>query len=143
MRVGRLAAALLLLGCTSAQAPIRTPDCASGEVSACLCDGARPGWQTCSVDGQLGVCVCADGGPVVSPPPACEEPFARCGEECVSLLVSNAHCGRCGSACPAGQFCLSGGCVLVADADTARPDVVVDDMTDVTDVSDVTDVVDP
>lgn len=141
MRARRLAAALLLLGCTSAQPPIRTPECQAGEVSACLCEGARPGWQSCGADGRLGACACADGGAMVTPTPACDEPFARCGGDCVNLLVSDAHCGACGRACPAGQLCLTGGCVLAADASPARPDVVASDASDVIDATD--DVVDP
>lgn len=32
------------------------------------------------------------------------------GEECVSVDSNNAHCGRCGRACSAGQRCVEGAC---------------------------------
>jgi hypothetical protein len=121
--VGLAAVFVALLGCTEASLPIRQPECVTGAVAACLCEGALQGWQTCGADRRLGACVCGDGGAMVSKPPACEAPFAVCAAQCVSLLVDNAHCGRCGSRCPDGQLCLSGGCVLLADAGSPRPDV--------------------
>ena len=137
-----VALALLALGCTHAQSPIRVGDCAPGEVSACFCEGVRPGWQTCGADRVLGACRCADGGPVTTPPAPCDEPFARCAEECVNLLVTSAHCGRCGNACPAGQLCYAGGCVLLADAAAIGPDVPPEDVPP-EDVPDASDALDP
>lgn len=47
-----------------------------------------------------------DAGPVVDPDPAnCTAPSAMCGETCVNLNTSAAHCGACGQACPGNLAC--------------------------------------
>ena len=40
----------------------------------------------------------------------CQSPLTACGNDCVSLLVSAAHCGRCGNACTTTQVCRGGVC---------------------------------
>ncbi|MBI5514723.1 MAG: hypothetical protein HY909_13190 [Deltaproteobacteria bacterium] len=40
----------------------------------------------------------------------CDEPRVACGDTCVALATDPAHCGACGSACPAGQGCVDGRC---------------------------------
>ena len=60
-----------------------------------------------------------DGGTTATPdtgttPPSdaggCQSPLTACGGDCVSLLVSAAHCGRCGNACTATEVCRGGVC---------------------------------
>lgn len=45
-------------------------------------------------------------------PQGCADGLALCGEECVSLFVSVAHCGACDNACSPGLACFEGECVL-------------------------------
>lgn len=56
-----LVALLLLCVACSAGPTVAPRDCTPGAVSACACPGAS-GVQTCSADGTLGACVCADAG---------------------------------------------------------------------------------
>lgn len=117
-----------IAGCTqSAPAPIQLPECAPGAVAACLCEGDRQGWRTCGADRRLGGCVCPDAGASVTPLPLCVDPFARCADQCVNLLLDQSHCGRCGTACPSGQICLSGSCALLADASPMIDAVALED----------------
>ncbi len=41
----------------------------------------------------------------------CASPLFLCGSACVNLSTDPNHCGRCGSACPAGQPCTAGVCI--------------------------------
>jgi hypothetical protein len=41
---------------------------------------------------------------------SCAPGQADCGGSCVDLGASDAHCGRCGAACPGGQSCRNGRC---------------------------------
>lgn len=148
MRPAHLAL-LLALGCSQPPAaPIRKPDCVTGAMAACLCEGDRQGWQTCGADRRLGACVCGDGGAPATPLPMCLDPFALCNGRCANLLVDQEHCGRCGAACPAGQICFNASCALLADAggggaldaapdvatDVAKADVIADDAPTLPDV---------
>jgi Stigma-specific protein, Stig1 len=137
MRPAHLAL-ILVLGCSQTPAaPIRKPDCVTGAMAACLCEGDRQGWQTCGADRRLGACVCGDGGATATPLPMCLDPFALCNGRCANLLVDQEHCGRCGTACPAGQICFNASCAQLADAggggavdvatDVPKADVIADD----------------
>ncbi len=137
MRPAHLAL-ILVLGCSQTPAaPIRKPDCVTGAMAACLCEGDRPGWQTCGADRRLGACVCGDGGAPATPLPMCLDPFALCNGRCANLLVDQENCGRCGAACPAGQICFNASCAQLADAggggavdvatDVPGVDVIADD----------------
>lgn len=55
-----LAFALALVAC-SAGPTVAPRDCTPGATSACVCPGSS-GVQTCSAEGRLGACVCADAG---------------------------------------------------------------------------------
>ena len=55
-----LALALLFVAC-SAGPTVAPRDCTPGATSACVCPGAT-GVQTCTAEGRLGACVCADAG---------------------------------------------------------------------------------
>jgi hypothetical protein len=67
----------------------------------------------------------------------CLDPFALCNGRCANLLVDQEHCGRCGTACPAGQICFNASCAQLADAggggavdvatDVPKADVIADD----------------
>lgn len=143
MRPAHLAL-ILALGCSQPPAaPIRKPDCVTGAMAACLCEGDRQGWQTCGADRRLGACVCGDGGAPATPLPMCLDPFALCNGRCANLLVDQENCGRCGTACPGGQICFNASCARLADAgggvddvatDTPKADVVADDAPTVPDV---------
>ena len=145
MRPAHLAL-ILALGCSQTPAaPIRKPDCVTGAMAACLCEGDRPGWQTCGADRRLGACVCGDGGAPSTPLPMCLDPFALCNGRCANLLVDQEHCGRCGAACGAGQICFNASCALLADAggggamdaatDAPAVDVIADDAPTLPDVT--------
>lgn len=121
-----LTAVIVALGCT-APPPGRVPDCRESQISPCLCEGGRQGLQTCRIDRTWGACGCADAGAGTTPPPTCDEPFARCAGACVSLLVDSAHCGRCGAACGPGQICFAGNCALLADGAVPGDVAVVSD----------------
>lgn len=144
MRPAHLAL-ILALGCSQTPAaPIRKPDCVTGAMAACLCEGDRQGWQTCGADRRLGVCVCGDGGAPSTPLPMCLDPFALCNGRCANLLVDQEHCGRCGTACGAGQICFNASCANLADAggsgaedaatDVPKVDVIADDAPTLPDV---------
>ena len=45
--------------------------------------------------------------------PTCATGQARCGDACVDLQTSGAHCGACGNTCAAGRSCVAGACALV------------------------------
>lgn len=55
-----LAFAMVLVAC-SAGPTVAPRDCTPGATSACVCPGTS-GVQTCSAEGRLGACVCADAG---------------------------------------------------------------------------------
>ncbi len=67
----------------------------------------------------------------------CLDPFALCNGRCANLLVDQEHCGRCGTACGAGQICFNASCANLADAgaggavdaatDVPKADVIADD----------------
>ncbi len=40
----------------------------------------------------------------------CVSPNARCGKECIDVLTSAQHCGRCNRACTGGNACQDGEC---------------------------------
>lgn len=59
--------------------------------------------------------VCADGASCVAGRCECPTGQTACGmapdpRVCVDLQRDSTNCGRCGNACPAGQFCLAGVC---------------------------------
>lgn len=54
--------ALLVVACSSPS--IAPRDCTPGTTSACVCPGAS-GVQTCTAEGRVGACVCADAGMVL------------------------------------------------------------------------------
>jgi hypothetical protein len=54
--------------------------------------------------------------PDTGEPGVCQAPRTLCGDDCVSLLSSAAHCGRCNQACPAWQGCVGGVCACDNDA---------------------------
>ncbi len=41
---------------------------------------------------------------------ACPAPFVSCGGVCTDTRYDPAHCGACGTACPAGAWCAAGSC---------------------------------
>ncbi|MET0341542.1 MAG: hypothetical protein ABW252_11125 [Polyangiales bacterium] len=47
---------------------------------------------------------------------ACPVGQAHCGEACVDLKSSLAHCGACANACSSGEVCSSGACALTCSA---------------------------
>ena len=48
----------------------------------------------------------------VDVPPSCAAMETLCDSRCVTTASDPAHCGACGSACPAGQVCAMGACRL-------------------------------
>jgi hypothetical protein len=46
----------------------------------------------------------------------CPSPLEECGARCVDLQSDVSACGGCGTACSAGQVCVSGGCVNDTEA---------------------------
>lgn len=130
----------LALGCSSAVDP--PTRCTPGASVACACPGAS-GVQTCTAEGVLGACVCADAGPSVdvvtrdvvdagaardvplrpADPRCADRLTARdwCGPDdggaCVDRQGDPMNCGGCGARCSAPLTeCFGGICFLPADA---------------------------
>jgi hypothetical protein len=70
------------------------------------CGNACPADQNC----VAGTCVPLTTGPGAASP--CRAGLTECGGTCVDLGSDPAHCGACGNACPAGDFCSPQGCYL-------------------------------
>jgi hypothetical protein len=49
-------------------------------------------------------------GCVVTPP--CASGLVDCGAYCADLRSDETDCGRCGQACPTGDFCSAGLCIV-------------------------------
>ncbi|MFO0606915.1 MAG: hypothetical protein U0324_27330 [Polyangiales bacterium] len=49
---------------------------------------------------------------------SCYAGTTRCGDACVDVQVNQGHCGACNNACPGGQTCTNGACVLQCPAGT-------------------------
>lgn len=52
-----------------------------------------------------------------SPPAGCPEGQTACGDDCVDLQSSAAHCGSCDNECARGQSCVEGECACVDGED--------------------------
>ncbi|MFO0606478.1 MAG: hypothetical protein U0324_25120 [Polyangiales bacterium] len=54
----------------------------------------------------------ADTGADVAAELTCGAGLTLCGGRCVTTATDRAHCGGCGNACPAGNSCVAGACVV-------------------------------
>jgi hypothetical protein len=73
------------------------------------CDGTPDNGATCAsafASCQAGACVCA--------------PQYACGQECADKNTSQAHCGTCFHACPAGSACANGQCACPSGTPCAQ-----------------------
>ena len=108
-------------------------ECVSREVRSCPCAGGAQGVQTCAVDGKSwsacsGCSSKPDAGQDALTPDvsaadsstmdssACGAGLSLCGKECVNLDRDPAHCGKCNTACKAGNVCSKGSCKLTCQA---------------------------
>ncbi len=86
--------------------------CTNGRVGTQVCNATRTALLACRCDGGLDASVPSDGSPAVLGEIAdthCAEGLTHCGR-CVNLQSDPAHCGACGRACGAGQWCSDGSC---------------------------------
>ena len=69
----------------------------NGDCKRCVKDQECKAGRVCG----SGICAprCGDGGV------ACTGSFVCCNEHCVDTTLDPKHCGACGTACPAAQFC--------------------------------------
>lgn len=140
----RLVALLLLCVACSAGPTVAPRNCTPGATSACACPGAS-GVQTCTADGTLGACVCADAGarvdatsssdagvrpdagprdvPLRPADPRCADRLTArdwCGPDgsgaCVDRMTDPNNCGGCGARCTGAMSeCFDGLCFLPLD----------------------------
>jgi hypothetical protein len=99
--------------------------CASGvcnnhDCAFCQSDAECSGGRVCGSGTCAATC---------SPLVTCAAGFDCCGDHCIDLAVDIQHCGSCGAACGASQFCGTSGCNSVAIAnlcDNAKTTMVLD-----------------
>lgn len=61
--------------------------------------------------------------PTPTKPIICPADRLKCDNICVDSRTDNNNCGRCGNACPSGQYCLNGNCAKTCSAgQTSCPD---------------------
>jgi hypothetical protein len=61
--------------------------------------------------------------PTPTKPIICPADRLKCDNVCVDSRTDNKNCGRCGNACPSGQYCLNGNCAKTCSAgQTSCPD---------------------
>jgi hypothetical protein len=87
-------------------------DCTSGACTNHECDHCQND-NECAGGNVCGTTVCA---PSCTGPSGCANGFDCCTGHCTDLARDIRHCGGCGSACDANQFCGSSGCDLVTIA---------------------------
>jgi hypothetical protein len=53
---------------------------------------------------------------------SCKSGFSECGNSCVDLTSSAAHCGACGTSCERGEVCQDSACIPASEADAGKGD---------------------
>jgi hypothetical protein len=113
---------LFALACTLTLSCGSSSTCPSPEVlCGSLCYDLRSDVSNCGrcgtkcAAGQVctaGACKCPDGSTGDCTPAGCPTGQASCSGTCRDLSGDPANCGKCGTACPGGQVCASGQCML-------------------------------
>ncbi|MEM9190776.1 MAG: MXAN_6577-like cysteine-rich protein [Myxococcota bacterium] len=99
-------------------------DALAGAGLVCLCEPNAPEELCNGVDDNCDGIV--DVGASCEPGLVCDggscrcPPAERCNDECVDRMTDARHCGTCGNACPGGQACEAGACVLNCSGDATR-----------------------
>ena len=73
----------------------------AGEVEACRCENSGFGERVCTEEGEWRGCACRCDG-------------IWCDGVCVAYMTDVYNCGGCGHACPAGDICRNGICLVDA-----------------------------